>query len=25
MGYKNVLNVGGIPDWEKNGGPMKKY
>ncbi len=22
--YKNVLNVGGIPDWEKNGGPMKK-
>ena len=24
MGYKNVLNVGGIPDWEKNGGPMKK-
>ena len=24
MGYKNVLNAGGIPDWEKNGGPMKK-
>ena len=24
MGYKNVLNVGGIPEWEKNGGPMKK-
>jgi rhodanese-related sulfurtransferase len=24
MGYENVSNVGGIPDWEKNGGPMKK-
>jgi rhodanese-related sulfurtransferase len=24
MGYKNVLNVGGIPEWEKSGGPMKK-
>jgi rhodanese-related sulfurtransferase len=24
MGYQNVLNVGGIPDWEKNGGPMRK-
>jgi len=24
MGYENVLNVGGIPEWEKNGGPMKK-
>jgi rhodanese-related sulfurtransferase len=24
MGYSNVLNVGGIGDWEKNGGPMSK-
>ena len=24
MGYSNVLNVGGIGDWEKNGGPMNK-
>ena len=24
MGYSNVLNVGGIGDWEKNGGPMIK-
>ena len=24
MGYENVLNVGGIPEWEKNGGQMKK-
>ena len=24
MGYENVLNVGGIPEWEKNGGPMNK-
>ena len=24
MGYSNVLNVGGISDWEKNGGPMSK-
>ena len=24
MGYNNVLNVGGIPEWEKNGGPMQK-
>jgi rhodanese-related sulfurtransferase len=22
MGYKNVLNVGAIGDWEKNGGPI---
>ena len=25
MGYSNVLNVGGIGDWEKNGGPMSKW
>ena len=25
MGYSNVLNVGGIGDWEKNGGPMNKW
>ena len=24
MGYSNVLNVGGIGNWEKNGGPMSK-
>ncbi|MDC1260219.1 rhodanese-like domain-containing protein [Pseudomonadota bacterium] len=24
MGYRNVLNVGGIGNWEKNGGPMSK-
>ena len=24
MGYSNVLNVGGISGWEKNGGPMSK-
>jgi len=24
MGYNNVFNVGGIPEWEKNGGPMQK-
>ena len=24
MGYNNVLNVGGIGDWKKNGGPMNK-
>ena len=24
MGYSNVSNVGGIGDWEKNGGPMTK-
>ena len=24
MGYSNVINVGGIGDWEKNGGPMSK-
>jgi rhodanese-related sulfurtransferase len=24
MGYNTVLNVGGIGDWEKNGGPMSK-
>ena len=24
MGYINVLNVGGIGNWEKNGGPMSK-
>ena len=24
MGYTNVSNVGGIGDWEKNGGPMTK-
>jgi rhodanese-related sulfurtransferase len=24
MGYSNVLNVGGIGDWKKNGGPMSK-
>ena len=24
MGYSNVLNAGGISDWEKNGGPMSK-
>ena len=24
MGYSNVLNVGGIGDWDKNGGPMSK-
>jgi len=24
MGYSNVLNVGGISDWKKNGGPMSK-
>jgi rhodanese-related sulfurtransferase len=24
MGYQAVLNVGGISDWEKNGGPMNK-
>jgi rhodanese-related sulfurtransferase len=24
MGYSNVLNVGGIGAWEKNGGPMSK-
>ena len=25
MGYSNVLNVGGIGDWKKNGGPMSKW
>ncbi len=24
MGYKNVLNVGAIGDWEKNGGPISR-
>ena len=24
MGYKNVLNVGAIGDWEKNGGPSSR-
>ena len=24
MGYKNVLNVGAISDWEKNGGPISR-
>ena len=24
MGYENVLNVGAIGDWEKNGGPISR-
>ena len=24
MGYKNVLNLGAIGDWEKNGGPISR-
>ena len=25
MGYQNVLNVGAIGDWEKNGGPISYF